>query len=72
MAKLKVGKKEIEQCLEARLDTRVFYMPDILLEFGYTASKLQSLFGGRDQGRRSQNIENGNGEKRERKKKKKL
>ena len=37
-----------------RLDTRVFLMSGVFLKFGYTASKLQSLFGRRDQERRSQ------------------
>lgn len=36
------------------LDTQVFCMPSIFLEFGYTVSKLQSLFGKRNQERKSQ------------------
>ena len=32
---------------------QVFLMPNIFLEFGYTASKLQSFFGERDQKQRS-------------------
>ena len=37
-----------------RLNTQVFQIPGVSLQFGYTASKLQSLFGRRDKEQRSQ------------------
>ena len=55
--------------MEVKVDTRVFLMSDVFLEFGYTTGKLQSLFGRRDQEQRSQ-IAKRRKDKREREKKK--